>query len=201
MKRLNLLSSAGLSFLLCLSCEPSYVPKPKGYPRMELPDAHYQCLPDTFPYVFEYSLHADIRPDSSWMAEPYWIHIYYPTLRASLQLTYKAIHHRPQLLKEYLEDTYRLVAKHQIKAYSIEEQQISLPQGGVVSIINLTGDVPTPFQFHITDSVDHFLRGALYFRTATRNDSLAPAIQYLRADLMHLLGTFQWKNAFPYQRP
>ena len=113
-----------------------------------------------------------------------------------MQLTYKPVNKDAQLLSEYLEDSYRLTAKHQIKAYSIEEQRLALPQGGVVSLIRLTGEVPTPFQFHLTDSVDHFLRGALYFRTSTRNDSLLPAIQYLEQDILHLLRTFQWQKDF-----
>ena len=181
--------------MLALGCESTYMPKPKGYPRITLPEAHYRCLPDTFPYVFEYALQAEIQPDSSWMTEPYWIHLYYPSFEASLQLTYKSVGQDAQRLSEYLEDAYRLTAKHQIKAYSIEEQQLLLPQGGAATLIRITGEVPTPFQFHLTDSVDHFLRGALYFRTATRNDSLLPVIRYLREDILHLLRTFQWKRA------
>jgi hypothetical protein len=37
------------------------------------------------------------------------------------------------------------------------------------------------------------LRGALYFRTATANDSLAPVIEYIKADMIHLLNTLEWE--------
>ena len=183
-----------LGCVLLMGCEPSYLPKPRAYPRMLLPEAHYRCLPDTFPYVFEYALGAEIRPDSSWMAEPYWIHLYYPDFEASLQLTYKPVKKSKRLLYEYLEDTYRLTAKHQVKAYSIEEQKLMLPQGGAVSLIRLRGEVPTPLQFHLTDSLHHFLRGALYFRTAIKNDSLLPVVRYLGKDVLHLLHTFRWRE-------
>ena len=188
--RLTLWLSLGM--LGVFSCDKAYTPKPRGYPRVTLPEAVYRCLPDTFPYVFEYSVHARLYPDSSWMAEPYWIHIDYPALTATLQLTYKPIRARRQLLMEYLEDAYRLTAKHQVKAYSIEEKRFLLPVGQQVSWVELTGEVPTPLQFHVTDSVNHFLRGALYFNTALHNDSLAPVARYLKQDVLHLLKTLRW---------
>ena len=63
----------------------------------------------------------------------------------------------------------------------------------MASVTELEGEVPSQFQFHITDSTDHFLRGALYFKTATKNDSLAPAIEFLKSDIIHLLNTLEWK--------
>ena len=48
------------------------------------------------------------------------------------------------------------------------------------------------FQFITTDSVNHFLRGALYFQVATKNDSLAPIIEYIKKDMIHILNTLEW---------
>jgi gliding motility-associated lipoprotein GldD len=45
----------------------------------------------------------------------------------------------------------------------------------------------------VTDSTKHFLRGAVYFNTATKNDSLAPVIRYLKQDAIHLIQTLRWK--------
>ena len=59
-------------------------------------------------------------------------------------------------------------------------------------IIDLKGEVPTQFQFITTDSVNHFLRGALYFQVATKNDSLAPIIEYIKKDMIHILNTLEW---------
>ena len=70
---------------------------------------------------------------------------------------------------EYVNDTYKLINKHQIKASSIKETIIKTPSGEKATIVELSGEVPTQFQFHITDSSAHFLRGALYFKTATKN--------------------------------
>jgi gliding motility-associated lipoprotein GldD len=54
--------------------------------------------------------------------------------------------------------------------------------------------VPSQFQFYVTDSTTHFLRAALYFRTALKNDSLAPVINYMKEDMLHMLETLEWKK-------
>ena len=177
-----------------MACEANYLPKPLGYNRIPLPEHEYVQLPDTFPYSFEYSRHALLLKDSSFIAEPFWIHLFYPGLVADIQITYKPIERDTSLLREYLEDAYKLTSKHQIKAYSIEENLMKTPSGKTVVLAELEGEVPSQFQFFTTDSTDHFLRGALYFRTATRNDSLAPVIEYVKVDIIHMMNTIEWQD-------
>ena len=179
--------------LLLVGCEKNYLPKPKGYNRILLPEAQYQALPDSLPYAFEFSQHAKMYDDTSWISERYWIDLYYPVFDAHIQITYKPIESKV-MSDEFLDDSYKLTSKHNVKAYSIEEKIVVLNSGNVASVTELEGEVPSPFQFHITDSTDHFLRGALYFQTAEKNDSLAPVITYLQNDIMHLLNTVRWKE-------
>lgn len=174
------------------ACSSDYLPKPKGYNRIILPEALYQNLPDTFPYSFEYSNQARILKDSSWIAERYWINLYYPEMEANIQITYKPV--TDSVLREYLSDSYRLTSQHNVLAYSIEESILELPNGLFASFTELDGEVPTQAQFHVSDSVDHFLRGALYFKTSTKNDSLAPVISYLKKDIIQLLSTLKWNE-------
>lgn len=180
-----------LAFIF-LACSSDYLPKPKGYNRIDLPAADYQPLPDSLPYAFEYSKHAQLLRDSSWITERYWINLYYPDMKAAIQITYKPV--TDSIVREYLSDSYRLTSQHNVKAYAIEETIIELPNGLFASFTELEGEVPTQAQFHVSDSVDHFLRGALYFRTATKNDSLAPVIDYLKTDIIHLLTTLEWND-------
>jgi gliding motility-associated lipoprotein GldD len=183
--------------LLLSACEKSYFPKPLGYNRLELPDPSYRTLPDTFPYTFEYSRHARLLDDTSAINERYWIELYYPEIRSNIHITYKPLRKNKKLLKEFLDDAYNLTAKHQIKAYAINEI-ITKTAGGLTAVIaELEGEVPSQFQFTITDSTENFLRGALYFNTQVQNDSLAPAIEYMKKDIMHLINTFEWKNDCP----
>src|SRR5690606_24255256 len=107
-----------LAPVLLAACGQDYVPKPKGYNRIDLPAHAYVQLPDSFPYQFQYSRHADIVFDSSWMEEPYWIDIHYPEFVATIQITYKQLNNDTARLQELLNDSYKLTAKHQIKAYA-----------------------------------------------------------------------------------
>lgn len=188
------LSIALLPLVLSLfACEKVYVPKPKGFNRIDLPPASYQVLTEKHPYIFEYSKVAKIQRDSSNLAEPHWITVYYPYFDASIQLTYKTLANDKRKLNELIDDSYKLANKHQVKAYSIEESVIKTPSGKMATVIELSGDVPSQFQFYTTDSSQHFLRGALYFKS-TQTDSLAPVIEYMKKECMHLLNTLRWEK-------
>jgi len=184
---------AGVTGLALIGCDRDYLPKPIGYNRLLLPEPVYQSLPDTLPYTFEYSKHAKLLSDTSWISERFWIEIYYPELKANIHITYKNINNSEKLLKEFLNDTYTLTAKHQIKAYAIDEVIVENPLGNTAVVAELDGDVPSQMQFAFTDSSQNFLRGALYFNTKVHNDSLRPAIEYMKKDILHLINTFDWK--------
>jgi gliding motility-associated lipoprotein GldD len=176
------------------SCQHEFLPKPTGYNRLVLPVASYQSLPDTLPYDFEYSVHSKILPDTSRIRGPFWIEIYYPELKSNIHITYKKVFNNEQLLKEFVDDSYRLASKHQIKAYAIDEVIVKTPSGKTAVVEEIQGEVPSQFQFTMTDSTAHFIRGALYFNTKVQNDSLAPAIEYMKKDIMHLINTLEWRN-------
>lgn len=179
--------------LILSSCDQQYLPKPLGYNRLDLPEPAYRPLPDSLPYRFEYSRHAELLADTSYVHDRYWIEIYYPQLKSDIHITYQPLHGSKKLLKEFMDDAYTLTAKHQIKAYAINEVITETPSGKIAVIAELEGEVPSQFQFTMTDSTQNFLRGALYFNTKVQNDSLAPAIEYMKRDMLHLINTLEWK--------
>lgn len=120
--------------------------------------------------------------------------MYYPRFKANVQLTYRTINHNQKTFNTLIEDARRLTSKHQIKAEGITEALIKTPSGKTANLFELSGEVPSQFQFYVTDSTQHFFRGALYFRTATANDSLAPVIEYIKKDVIHLLNTLEWRK-------
>lgn len=185
-----LLALAGLA----MQCTRNFQPKPKGYNRLVLPEPAYILSPDTLPYRFEYSRHARFLRDTSWIREKHWVEIYYPSLQATIHVTYKRVNHSEKLLREYLQDAYVLTAKHQIKAYAIDETIVRTPSGKTAIIAELEGEVPSQFQFTLTDSTMNFLRGAVYFNVRVQNDSLQPAIEFLKKDAMHLINTLEWRK-------
>lgn len=196
---MKLYSIFGLLFgaMLLVSCQGNYTPKPKVFNRIDLPDAAYVPLPDSLPYQFSVSDQVTILRDSSWLAERYWIDLYYPAFNANVQITYKDIEGNEKLLREYLSDAYQLTSKHQVKASGISEEIMITQSGKHVSFASISGEVPSQYQFVTTDSTKHFLRGALYFRTALANDSLAPIIDFIKNDMAIMASTLQWKEATP----
>jgi len=186
--------TAAISGLLVCACAKSYQPKPKGYNRLTLPSLEYQPLPDTLPYRFEYSKHARLLKDTSWISERHWVEIYYPDLKANIHITYKQLKGKEAVLKELLNDAYNLTSKQQIKATGIDEMITKTPSGKTAVISEIAGEVPSQFQFTMTDSSRNFLRGALYFNTRVQNDSLAPAIEFMKKETLHLINTLSWKN-------
>jgi gliding motility-associated lipoprotein GldD len=200
---MRLLSRLGLFsivlIILLSSCRKKtdsgdFVPKPKGYNRIDLPMAEYQQMTENHPFSFQYSTQAVLKPDTVRWAEPHWMYVYYPNLKAMIQLTYKPLGGDKNKLMKLIDDAHKLAARHGQKAYSIRDLILKTPSGKSAMLMELEGEVPTYLQFYTTDSTKHYLRGALYFNTALKSDSLAPVIDYLKKDVIHLLNTLEWKK-------
>lgn len=181
----------GLVVGLLSSCEETYLPKPPGYNRIDLPSHTFSTLEGDYPYSLEYSLHSLVEPDSFNLKEKYWINLDYQDFEAKVHLTYKPINEQYDF-RTLSNDAFNLTAKHQKMAYGISENILVTPNGYTGVVAELSGEVPTQFQFFVTDSTDHFLRGALYFNTAMKNDSLAPVIEYIKVDMAHLMNSVKF---------
>jgi gliding motility-associated lipoprotein GldD len=178
--------------LLIASCNETYTPKPRGYFRIDLPEHEYIPFDTTFPYAFEYPVYATVSPDPFSLEEPYWLNIEFPEYKGIIHLSYKKVDGN---LREYLDDSYQFVMKHIPKASAIDDSIILDRERNLYGLVyQIDGmGAASPSQFFVTDSVEHFVRGALYFELVPNNDSLAPVIDFLRKDIEHLLSTFTWK--------
>lgn len=191
-----------IGLLVCLvaislySCggEQAFTPKPKGFPRINLPAQEYQTLEGDYPYHFEFSKSAIIQKDTFLNAEPYWIIIYYPELESRIQLTYKNFNGDMSRLKSHIDDSYRLAAKHQVKATEQIDNVVTYADDVKAITMEIKGEVPSHFQFFTTDTTKHFLRGATYLTEPTFNDSLKPVVDYMKLESEHLLKTLNWKR-------
>lgn len=179
--------------LLCIACESNWLPKPPGYNRIELPRHEYQRLEQGYPYQLDFSTHSRVEADSFNLDEKEWINLNYKEFGAKVHLTYKKIDQSTDF-KTLSNDAFNLTAKHQIKAYGIEEAILLTPNGYVAVVAELSGEVPTQFQFFVTDSTSNFLRGAVYFNSALKNDSLAPIIEYIKLDMAHLINSVNFEK-------
>jgi gliding motility-associated lipoprotein GldD len=181
-----------LLFTFMLSCGSDYTPKPKAYFRIEFPERQYnQWADEKCPFAFEipeYSVMISYR-DSA--AEPCWKYLRFPRFNAELFISYKTVENN---LNKYLEDTRMLVYKHAVKADAIDEVLVQVPANNIYGIFyDIGGSAASSMQFFVTDSTDHFIRGALYFNAPPQPDSLAPVVDFLREDIMHLIKTTKWE--------
>ncbi|MGK0138812.1 MAG: gliding motility-associated lipoprotein GldD [Algoriphagus sp.] len=180
--------------LIACNTQEVYMPKPKGFNRMDLPKQAYLKLTEPHPYSFEYSENAVIEPDTFGKAEPHWIIVHYPELKSRIQFTYKPLKGNLDRLTKHIDDAYKLAAKHHVKATSQKERVVELKSGKRAVLIDIEGEVPSHFQFYITDTSQHYLRGAVYLMEPSLNDSLSPLINYLKEDCMHILETLTWSK-------
>jgi gliding motility-associated lipoprotein GldD len=179
------------------SCNSAYTPKPRGYYKISFPQHQYQQFNQPgFPYSFEYPTYATVIHDTTFFEDkpenPYWINIDFPRFNARIYMSYKEI--GKNSFDKLKEDAYKMSYKHTYKATSIEDTAFRTPLGVSGIFFTVGGNAATAKQFYVTDSVKHFLRGALYFDIAPNEDSLAIVNNFLQEDMKHLINTLQWKN-------
>lgn len=179
------------------SCNGVYSPKRRGYFKIDFPPHQYQRFdrPD-FPYSFDYPVYGNVVRDSSYFdtlpENPYWINVDLPQFGARIYISYKQI--GPNTFDKLRDDAYKMTFKHTYKASSIEDSAIYTPNGISGIFFKVGGNAATATQFYVTDSIHHFLRGALYFDTTPNEDSLKPVNQFLQEDVTHMINTFKWKT-------
>jgi gliding motility-associated lipoprotein GldD len=201
--------------LVIISCNSNYTSKKEGYFKIDFPKKVYTTFNDpSFPYSFEYPVYARIAKDSSYFNEgeknPYSIEVVFPSFNGAIYISYKKIggtslykvknpdgSYRDSAginsFEKMVNDSYKLTYKNDIKAYSIEDSVMHTPNNITGIFFKLSGNVATAKQFFLSDTLHHFLRGALYFDATPNEDSLRPVNAFLQEDMKHLINTLKWK--------
>jgi gliding motility-associated lipoprotein GldD len=179
------------------SCNSDYTPKPTGYFKIDFPEKQYQLFNEPgYPYTFEYPVYARVVKDSTFFGEttenPWWINVDFPQFAGRIYVSYKEI--GVNKLDTLIKHAFQLTGKHSSRAYSIDDSVLVTPNSIHGVFFSVGGNVATANQFFLTDSVRHFLRGALYFDAAPNEDSLGIVNRFLVTDMRHLINTFKWKN-------
>lgn len=175
--------------LSLLGCSQNYQPKPKAYNQIYLPNPQYR----TIDVSGKYSLEKNIISKTAENKKYGWLNLSYFNQSAEVLLTYKKIKSKKHL-DDLFNESFKLISKHQNKASSITETEIRTRNNKTAMIIDIKGEVPTPFQFIITDSTKNFMRAALYFEKPIKGDSLVPVINYIKKDMLHALNTLRWNE-------
>ena len=188
--------SSVITLVIFSACNSDYTPKPKGYFKIDFPQKQYRVFQQPgYPYSFEYPVYANVIKDSSFFGEatenPWWINIDYPQFNGRVHISYKEV--GLNKLDKLVNDAFTMTNKHNLKAYSIDDSLMVTPNNVHGLFFKVGGNVATANQFFLTDSVTHFLRGALYFDATPNEDSLGIVNRFVLEDLKHMINTFKWK--------
>lgn len=178
-----------LFFLLVFnSCKEETFPKPKAYLSLEYPEKTYEHLSVDRPYTFKILENTTVIDE-----EKNWLKIKYPNLKASLDITYRPVEDN---LKELLTEAEKLVYKHAVKAdkFAPPKDFINYEKRVFGSVNEIIGNAASQLQFHATDSTNHFIKGSLYFYAKPNYDSILPAVDYIKQDILKLMESLEWKK-------
>ncbi|MGV3611807.1 MAG: hypothetical protein ACO1N0_12705 [Fluviicola sp.] len=181
--------------LLLSSCgDELLIPKPPTYLRTNFPKHEYVKVDDATTYSFELSK-AYFQKALSYKGEvTNHKEITLGPLNGIIYLNYYPIPNRDTLVR-YINLSNDKVDEHQIKATGIKDQNFIFKDKKVYgTLFEFEGNVATNFQFYLTDSTSNFIRGEVLMNCRPNYDSLRPSLNYLKADLIHLIETFEWKK-------
>jgi len=195
--KINVVVPAVLALFL-FSCKQDYTPRGRDFPVMQIPEDHSYLGYENpeCPFSFEYNRLAQIERDTQLLENQpeneCWLNIVYPRYNATIYLSYKTPEEDYNLLK-LKNEAHKLTYEHAKRANFIEPKIMTAPGDIYAVIYNVGGAAASPTQFYVTDTVRHWLRGALYFKTSPNPDSLRPLIQYVDEDIDHLIRSIRWK--------
>lgn len=183
-----------LAALLACNGEKVATPKPKGYFRINFPERKYQVFNDGCAYSFSYPTYAKLTNDTDKNAQPCWKNLEFTPFNGVLHITYYDVF-SPETYNEMTENARTLAMKHTIKAEAIDQRIINYPDKKVYGIYySIEGNTASSVQFFLTDSLNHYLRGALYFNERPQYDSIQPVVKFIKKDIDSLIASFKWKK-------
>ena len=77
-------------------------------------------------------------------------------------------------------------------ADDIQSREIETATGALGLVHHVSGDAASPIQFFVTDTVNHFVRAALYSNSQPNADSLAEVFNFIETDIEQIIGSLEW---------
>ena len=175
-------------FALIISCVGKPIkPKPKSMLNLKYPLPTYIVRKSKCQYSLMINRYSNFISSDKCRDK-----IIYPNLKGTIYLTYKRINNNFDSL---LSDAYSMPLKHVRKAVGIPEKVfINRRNKTYGSIFKIVGNAASQVQFFLTDSLNHFIFGALYFYKRPNYDSIMPAVNYIGDDISKLMESIKWTN-------
>ncbi|MGI9547992.1 MAG: gliding motility lipoprotein GldD [Flavobacteriaceae bacterium] len=174
-----------LTGLILISCKEEVLPKPKAALRLEY-DAgdEVKFKSENFEFQLNSLAQVEYGDDSS-------LTLNYPQMKGTIFITYKRVSNN---LERLLTDAQKLSYEHVVKADNIVEQPFVNEQDRAYGMYyEVMGNAASQAQFYVTDSIDHFVTGSLYFYAKPNYDSIYPAAVYLQKDMRDIMESLRWR--------
>ena len=172
---------------ILISCGDDYTPKPRAFLKIDLPKKENIEIKVECPFVFEKPIYSVLEKKQ----QECFYNLNFPNQNGVLHITYLPLNDN---LLEHTEESRRLAYKHDVMADAIIERVYINDENKVYGMLyDYDGVTATSTQFYLTDSINHFFRGALYFNTEI-SDSLLPVNNFLKQDVKHIIESFRWIN-------
>ncbi len=173
------------------------IPKPRAYPKVVFPKKAYAQFDSLgCPFQSELPTYVEVKQQNEFFGEetehPCWFDIYYPSYNCNVHCSYYEITRKNSFDKLH-GDAFRMVLEHNERANDLRENFVRNANDVSGYVFSLDGPAASPYQFYLSDSTTHFIRGAVYFNTQINIDSLAPIYDYVKADVDHFIQEFKWK--------
>jgi gliding motility-associated lipoprotein GldD len=186
-----------LIFWLGCTSEVDYSPKPRSFPKLEFPEKTYQKFAEDYcPFTFDYPTYARIEKDTDYFDQKSknecWFDIDIPQYNGKIHCSYYPID-TDTSFEKMMSDAFQLASEHNVKAESIDEYPLQKPNGVSGFVFDIDGPTASPFQFFLTDSTNHFMRGSMYIKAHSNPDSLRPIVEFMKIDALEMLNSFEWK--------
>lgn len=186
----------GLFAIVLSSCgnEELTIPKPPTFLRTDLPEHVYSSFKDHRHFSCDFSKSYIVKPVLFGSVVTDHLEVNLGPLNGTLYVNYFTLANRDTLVR-YINLSNDKVDEHQMKADRIIDKQIIDNKRKVYgTFFEFQGNVATNFQFYLTDSVNHFVRGEVLMNCRPNYDSLRPSLDYLKQDLIKLFDSFEWKK-------
>lgn len=185
-----------VSLLLLLTCNDNYLPKPNAFLSLDYPLTNYNDV-KFYPKDVSLQYNSAVSSIESLNNSNTLIskRINYKEHNASILIDLHEINNNMDLSRilNELNDFTNIHLKKKNSVINVQEYK-NESQRLYASIIKIKGDVTSPYQFYITDSLKNMITASVRYNKSIKYDSVLPSLKYIEKDIYHLIETLTWNS-------
>ena len=189
---MNKIISLVLGFLTTFySCIDSNLPKQSAFLRIEFKEPFYSIHEEIdTPFNFYYNSNStdlDQIGNNQFQFD-------YRDLKLSLNLSFYNIK-TSQDFEKKVRDFSVILDTHTKKSNGVILREYDNNNRRIFGkLYEIKGDVASPIQFYLTDSISNFISGSVNLKFKSNYDSIYPSIQYVKNDILVLFESINWNT-------